>query len=317
MIFPILSTDVNLNFAATPTLIGIALGVYGLTQASLQIPFGLLSDKYGRKKIIIVGLLLFIIGSLIAAASENIYQLIIGRAIQGCGAIASVLLAYLADLTRVQVRIRSMALVGMGIGFSFLLSLILGPILHQFIGLSGIFYGTAVLGGIGFVILFSIKETANHTQANRALEYKFSFSAMLDVCKIKALWSLNVTVMTIHACITIIFLFIPALLIKHDFALAEHWQIYLLTMLISLTMALPLIIWSEKKQKIRHSIILCLSLLLLPFCLFSQSNSLLLTATALTLFFAGFNVLEALLALLSQSHCPGGISWHGIRLVLL
>lgn len=293
MIFPILSTDAVTRFSATPTLIGIAIGIYGLTQASLQIPFGLLSDKYGRRKIIIIGLLLFIIGSLIAANAQTMWQLIIGRALQGSGAIASVLLAYLADLTKVTVRIRAMATVGMGIGCSFLLSLILAPWLYQHIGISGIFYATAILGGFGFILIFTIKEPS--ASSHKALEYQLSFAAMRRVLATKPLWILNITVMSIHATITMIFLFIPTLLIQHGMALSQHWQIYLSTMLISLVMTLPAIIYSEKKQKILPALVLSTTLLIVAFIVFLQDQSFSYLLLALTVFFISFNSLEALL----------------------
>jgi MFS family permease len=296
MVFPVLEAHSRLHFEATPLLIGIALGIYGLSQAALQIPFGLLSDKYGRKKLIGLGLLFFIVGSVIAGSAENIYQLIFGRAVQGCGAIASVLLAYLADLTRAQVRIRAMATVGMGIGFSFVLSLILGPIFYEIIGMAGIFYCTAVLGCVGFLLLFVIKPAQGIGQEKgRAKEYKISFSAIKSVWKIKALWGFNIIVMSIHSCITLLFLFIPALLVEHHIALAKHWQVYLLTMLASLLMALPLIIWTEKKQRIRAMLIFSLLLLLLTLGLFMGSDNFIFLSVALTLFFVSFNVLEALL----------------------
>ena len=145
---------------ATPLTVGIALGAYGLTQAVLQVPFGMLSDRYGRKRMLSIGLLLFVFGSVVAALSSSIEGIILGRAIQGAGAISAVVLATLSDLTREQTRTKAMAMVGVSIGFSFLLALMLGPLLGQWQGLSGLFWITACLAGVALLVVWLTVPTA-------------------------------------------------------------------------------------------------------------------------------------------------------------
>ena len=146
LILPVLALYAGEIDGATPAMVGLALGAYGLTQALFQVPFGLLSDRFGRKPLLVAGLLLFTLGSVIAARANSIEVVILGRALQGSGAIASVVLALLADLTREEQRTKAVALVGSSIGFSFLLALMLGPILDTVIGLSGIFWSMGLLG---------------------------------------------------------------------------------------------------------------------------------------------------------------------------
>ncbi|MBT3196581.1 MAG: MFS transporter, partial [Gammaproteobacteria bacterium] len=151
MLLPVLSLYAESFEQATPMLMGIALGIYGLTQALFQIPFGMLSDRWGRKRVIALGLVIFALGSVVAALATTIEWIIIGRAIQGAGAIAAAAMALLADLTREEFRTRAMAVFGMSIGFSFMAAIILGPILNGWIGVSGIFWVTALLALLGLV----------------------------------------------------------------------------------------------------------------------------------------------------------------------
>ncbi|HTN33891.1 MAG TPA: MFS transporter, partial [Marinobacter sp.] len=155
-VFMLLGSDLE---GATPALLGFAIGAYGLSQALLQIPFGLLSDRVGRKRMIYIGLVLFAAGSVLAGSADSIYVVIAGRILQGAGAIASVLMALLSDLTREEQRTKAMATIGISIGFSFSISLVLGPLLGQIWGLSGIFYATAVLAVIALVIVHRVVPT--------------------------------------------------------------------------------------------------------------------------------------------------------------
>ncbi|MCG8052341.1 MAG: MFS transporter, partial [Candidatus Thiodiazotropha endolucinida] len=154
----------------TPLLVGIAIGIYGLTQALLQIPFGMLSDRIGRKPVLIGGLLVFALGSVVAATSETIYGIILGRALQGSGAIAAVIMALAADLSREQRRLRMMAIIGISIGFAFAVALILGPILNSWIGVPGIFWLTAVLALSGVAIVVFVVPTPKESHFHRDAE---------------------------------------------------------------------------------------------------------------------------------------------------
>ena len=153
MVLPVLPLVAPAIDGATPLLVGLAIGIYGLSQAALQIPFGLMSDRIGRKQIIALGLGLFIMGSLVAGFADDIYMLILGRFMQGCGAIASTLLALMSDLTRVDQRSKAMAFIGIAIAGSFGLSLVLGPLVANVLGLAGIFFLTAALGCLALAIL--------------------------------------------------------------------------------------------------------------------------------------------------------------------
>ena len=162
MILPVLSLYTEDIAEATPILIGLAIGVYGLTQAIFQIPFGMISDQIGRKPVIAFGLMIFAIGSVIAALSDNIYILILGRALQGAGAIAASIMALAADLTRESQRTKTMAIIGISIGTAFTLAFIAGPLLNIWLGLSGLFWAAAALGLLGIVVLFTwVPQTKN------------------------------------------------------------------------------------------------------------------------------------------------------------
>ena len=167
MVLPVLALYIDDYSGASPLLLGVTLGIYGLTQALLQIPLGLLSDKIGRRPVIVGGLLVFILGSIIAANADSMTGLIVGRAIQGAGAIASTLMALVSDLTSEENRTKSMAAIGASIGLSFMLAMIFGPLISAVMGLSGIFWVTAVLGLIGVFVFLRFVPRAVSIQRNR------------------------------------------------------------------------------------------------------------------------------------------------------
>ncbi|MEX9624795.1 MFS transporter, partial [Proteus mirabilis] len=162
MVLPVLTTYGLQLQHATESLIGLAIGIYGLTQAIFQIPFGFFSDKFGRKSMIVFGLIIFIVGSLIAALSDSIYGIIIGRALQGAGAISAAVMALLSDLTREQNRTKAMAFIGISFGITFALALVLGPILTHIFGLQGLFWGIALLAFGGIMITLITVPNSEH-----------------------------------------------------------------------------------------------------------------------------------------------------------
>ena len=312
MIFPIFTIAIEQQWGDSVSAwqIGLALGIYGLTQACLQMPMGILSDRWGRKPLIVVGLLMFFAGSLLAALATNIEQLIIARALQGGGAIAAVLLAFLADLTSPQVRTRSMAIVGMGIGASFMLSLLLGPWVYSLGGLSWIFLLTAILAVVGIIMVIWLIPAK---PMSASILHQIHWRDITHLFRQLNLWQLNLGVFCIHAALTCLFLFLPLLLLQQfDLNAAQHWRIYFPVMLLSLVFTVPLILLAEKHRRLRLSLQIaallllctCLSLLGLIEQATEHTKSGLMIAFVLTLFFVGFNTLEAILPSLVSRLCP-------------
>ena len=294
MILPVLPLYVSHFEEATPFLIGLAIGIYGLTQASFQIPLGLLSDRYGRKKIIIGGLLVFALGSVVAALSDNIYSIIAGRAIQGMGAIAAATMALAADLTEENNRAKVMAGIGMTIGIAFSVAMVVGPLFNEWYGLSGIFWITALLALIGIALVIYVvpqpKRIFHHRDAGVLGDY------ILPTLKNPSLLRMNAGVFVLHMIMTANFTVLP-LIFRDQIGLvsADHWKIYLPVFGLSFIAAVPLIIIAEKYQKIKQMLIGTVFLLALAqLCMAfgtEQNWWLLLWFLA---FFVSFNFLEAI-----------------------
>ncbi len=284
-------------------LMGIALGAYGLTQAILQIPAGLMSDHYGRKPVIYISLLLFALGSFIAASADNIYWIIIGRVVQGAGALNAAVMALAADLTREEVRIRTMAIIGMTIGATFSLSLILSPLLEGVIGVPGIFALTGVLALLALLVVrFVIPDpviTRFHSDAE-ANGKRFG-----EVLRNKDLLRLNFGIFTVHALLMSVFMQVPFLLQSGGLEAAEHWKVYLPVMLAAFVLMLPLIFIAEKKGRAKQIFMLSIMLAALAqaMLVFAPHNIWGVT-TALLVFFTAFNVLEAKLPALISIVAP-------------
>ena len=289
----------------SPIWVGIAIGAYGLTQALLQIPMGMLSDRYGRKPIIIIGLLIFCVGSIVAGLSDSVYGVTLGRAIQGMGAIASTVLALAADVTRDEQRPKVMATIGMCIGLSFAISLIVGPILVASVGLSGLFNLTAVLALLGIlVVLFIAPNVVSKAPKGDTRAAPELIGAML---KDPQLRRLDVGIFVLHLVITSVFVVLPLMLLKLDFATPDHWQLYFPTLLLSFILMVPLIIIGAKNQNMRQ--IYRLSLLLLAVSLtmmYFLQDSLIGIFIAVVIFFSAFNYLEASLPSLIAKFAPAG-----------
>ena len=271
---------------------GIALGAYGLTQAILQIPAGWMSDHYGRKPVIYISLLLFALGSFIAASADNIYWIIIGRVVQGAGALNAAVMALAADLTREEVRIRTMAIIGMTIGATFSLSLILSPLLDGMIGVPGIFALTGVLALLALLVVrFVVPDpviTRFHSDAE-ANGKRFG-----EVLRNRDLLRLNFGIFSVHAILMSVFMQVPFLLQAGGLQASQHWKVYLPVMLAAFVLMLPLIFIAEKKAKTKQ--VFMFSIMLAAFAqamlVFVPHNTWSVVA-ALLIFFTAFNVLEA------------------------
>ncbi|HOP23316.1 MAG TPA: MFS transporter [Gammaproteobacteria bacterium] len=290
LIMPVFSVYAKEMPGTSPLLIGLALGIYGLTQALLQIPLGLASDFFGRKKVLTIGLLLFITGSIIAALADNIQLIILGRAIQGMGAIASTGMALIADVSRAEQRTKMMAMVGMSIGMAFILAFITGPILSAWFGLKGLFWITAILAGLALIQLhLFIEEPANK------IKKSFSFKEMSHSLKDLRLVSLDTGVFVIHAVMTAVFVVLPLILVeKLGFPTAQHWKIYLPVLLVSILIFVPMIILHEKKKKYFTVISLALlGLAISQLMLAVLAPAIFTIAIILVFYFAFFNFLEA------------------------
>ena len=284
-------------------LMGLALGAYGLTQAILQIPAGWLSDRYGRKPIIYAGLVIFAIGSFVAASADNIYWVIIGRAIQGAGAINAAVMALTADLTREEVRTKAMAMIGITIGLTFSISLILSPLLSGFMGVPGIF---ALTGALAFVAMFVVRFMIPNPAITRFhSDTEANGSKFAEVLRNKDLLRLNFGIFSLHAILMSVFIQVPFVLQANGLAVAQHWKIYFPVMLIAFVLMVPPIIIAEKKAKMKQVFMLAVFLALCAQALLMVGqHSLWAVAAALLVFFTAFNVLEATLPSLISKIAP-------------
>lgn len=303
MILPVFALYAEHLPGATPLLMGLALGIYGLTQAVLQIPFGMWSDRIGRKPVILIGLLIFAVGSLIAGNAHSIEAIIVGRAIQGGGAIAAALMALAADLSREEHRTKMMALIGVSIGISFALSMVLGPLVNDWIGISGIFYSTAGLALVGIAILYFFVPDPVSSHFHRDAEVETQ--SLAAVLKNTQLLRLDLGIFTLHFVLMCVFLVLP-LVLHHDLGMdaSRHWQIYLPVFAVSLLIMVPFIIIAERKQAMKPVFIGAIFSLMLATLAFLSSHSLWVTVFALVIFFAGFNLLEASLPSLITKTAP-------------
>ena len=300
-VFVLLGSDLQ---GATPALIGFAIGAYGLSQALLQIPFGLLSDRVGRKRMIYIGLLLFAAGSVLAGATDSIYVVIAGRILQGAGAIASVLMAMLSDLTREEQRTKAMATVGISIGLSFSVSLVVGPLLGSVWGLSGIFYTTAVLAVMALVVV--AKGVPTPHQHKVSADTHPAREMVGRVLADRRLLRLDFGIFALHFALTALFLVFPTMLQDQlGLAAASHWWFYLTVMITSFFAMVPFIIIGEKKRKMKP--VLCGAIALLALAtaaLTGVEGSLGLAWAVLFFFFMAFNLLEASLPSLVSKEAP-------------
>lgn len=306
MVLPVLVIYGQDLQGASELLIGLAIGAYGLSQALFQVPFGALSDRFGRKPLIFGGLALFFLGSVLCAVSEDIYGIIIGRFLQGSGAIASVLMALLSDVTSEESRTKAMAMIGMSIGISFSFALVLGPILAQWYGLAGIFWATAGLAA--FCVLWLIFYVPNPVQGFKSRDTRVFKDQLKEVLANVELLRLNTGIFVLHMCLTAIFVAVPLSLVNHaQMAAEEHWWVYLSVMLFSFFAMVPFIIIGEKKRKMKA--IFLFAITLLGFAALSGNWTQMGFEwfwASLFFFFMAFNLLEASLPSLVSKISPAG-----------
>jgi MFS family permease len=300
MLFPVMSVYAGDYDSSTPFLIGMAIGIYGLTQALLQIPFGYLSDRFGRKPILIIGLLIFLLGSIVAANATNIIFVVMGRALQGGGAISAVLMAFLADSVSENNRAKANAFVGFQIGVAFMVSLIIGPIITSRIGLSGLFWVIGLLSIIAMLIVLSLQHSKPINY------YRLSFGAFRETLG-RELVTLDFSVFSLHLILASGFIVMPLLIMENQIvSMADNWQLYLPAVLLSFIGMIPLIIISEKFKKTKYILLLSIFLLIISQIIFFISDlNFSVFLITLTIFFVAFNSVEAILpSLLSRTASP-------------
>lgn len=283
-----------------PFLVGLTLGIYGLTQGILQIPFGMASDRFGRKPVIIVGLLIFIVGSVISAIGHDIYTVMVGRAIQGAGAISAAVTAMLSDSVRDRVITRAMALIGASIGLTFAFSLVAAPVLATYIGVQGLFWLTAALSFLSIGVIVSTP-SPSVSQARAEAKHQPWYRIVFD----PQLLRLNVGIFILHTAQMALFVVIPVRLIELDLPVINHWYIYLPTVLVSFIVMMPCISRAERAGRLKQLYLIAISLLCCVFVgLHYFDVSLWAITTLLLFFFIGFNILEASLPSLVSKTAP-------------
>lgn len=307
MVLPVLSLYAHDYAGSTTLLLGVALGVYGLSQGVLQVPLGMLSDKIGRKPVILGGMVAFLVGSLVAATADSIYTLILGRTLQGAGAVASTIMALLSDLTTEENRTKAMAAVGGSIGMAFAAAMVIGPVLAAAGGLESIFWLTALLALLGILlVLFWIPtpQAASNLASSEALTMPSLLRATL---KNRELLRLDFGVFVLHSAQMASWISIPYLL-QHqlDFDLRQHWWLYLLTMGLGFFAMLPLIIIGERRRKMKQVFTGAIVLLAVAELLLLAGSSFTVFALGMFVFFTAFNLLEASLPSLVSKITPAG-----------
>jgi len=304
LILPVFALYAEGLDGVTPMLIGLALGAYGFTMAMLQIPFGWLSDRIGRKPVILAGLLIFAAGSVVAAMADSIWGVILGRALQGAGAIAAALMALLADLTREEIRSKAMAVIGMTIGTSFTVALIVGPLLDNWVGVDGIFWLTAIFALLSMVVLYKVVPDPGHLTLHRDVESRpGEFGRILTNVQ---LLRLDVGIMLLHGIMTAMFIALPFVLRDHLGVPAMHhpW-VYLPVLVVAMGVMIPLIIVAEKKGKMKQVFISCIALIATACLLLGGFHDKMVSViVGLFLFFIAYNVLEATLPSLISRMAP-------------
>jgi len=306
MLLPILALYSETLSGNTPLLAGWALGIYGLTQALMQIPFGLLYGRIDPKLTIAIGLVIFALGSALAGIADTIYELIAGRALQGAGAVSTAVMALTSDLTRSNQRTKSMALIGVSIGATFILSLLIAPILHGWIGVVGMFWSIAGLALLCIVLLYTVVPDFKRKKNNDVLNHSISFELTSSLCNPQLL-HMNFGIFLSHMALTALFLLIPSLFRDIvDLPLEEHWKIYLLVFVLSapgLLLTIRIISTGKNILRLYRSAIMVVAFGFLLLAIGASSYSIGIVV-ALVIFFTGFNALESMMpSLTSRMTC--------------
>lgn len=300
-ILPVLAVHaVHLEGGRDLTLVGMALGAYGLSQGILQIPFGAASDRWGRKPVLYAGLAIFAAGSFLGCVADDIWTMIAARTLQGAGAISSVAMALAADLTREEHRTKVMAMIGSTIGVMFALSLVGAPVLYREIGMAGLFAlnGVLCLAAMA-VVRYYVPEAPRRPRAGAAPGV--TRAAILDA----ELLRLNAGIFVLHIVLYAMFVVVPPLVIAAGLALPEHWKLYLPVVLASFVLMVPLVFYADRRRQSKAVLLAAIGLLLAAEVGFALADAgLAAIATALLAFFVAFNVLEALLPSLVSRIAP-------------
>ena len=306
MIMPVFAIYGQELIGYSPMWVGLAIGAYGLTQALLQIPAGMLSDKFGRRPIIYIGLLIFAIGSLVAAYSETVYGVTVGRALQGAGAIASAILALAADVTREEQRPKAMGMIGISIGIAFAVSMVAGPMLAPLIGLQGLFIITAGGALCGIAIVHFMVPHIVISKAPRG--ETVAIPALLgNLAKDPQLLRLNLGIFILHMTLTAMFIALPLQLQNMQLSPENHWHLYLPALLISFLLIIPMLIVAAKKEKNRQFYLFAILLMALSLLAMAVTEqSLMMMFFCILLYFTAFNFLEASLPAFISMLAPAG-----------
>jgi len=306
MVLPVLATYGMDLTDATPALIGLAIGAYGLTQALLQIPFGMLSDRIGRRPVIYAGLVIFAAGAVLAATADSIWGVVAGRVLQGAGAISAAVMALLSDLTREQHRTKAMAMIGMSIGLSFAAAMVIGPLLTRAFGLSGLFWATAGLALLGILLVAALVPKAPQVLQHR--ESVVARQALGTTLRHPDLLRLDFGIGVLHAILMATFIALPLALVEQGgLPREEHWWVYLVALLVGFFGMVPFIFYAEKKRRMKR--VFCAAVAVLLFCelyFWLLGGGLVALVVGAVAFFTAFNLLEASLPSLVSKVAPAG-----------
>ncbi len=303
MVMPVLAVAAMDYPDYSPLLVGLAVGGYGLTQAALQIPMGMMSDRWGRKPVILLGLTVFAIGSFIAAQADTMAWLIVGRILQGAGAIAGAIMALATDVSRESQRAKVLAIIGIAIGFSFYLAVLLGPMIAESWGVAGIFAITGMLAVACMPLIVWVVPTGTLLSSGDTLPQKGQVRRLIASSQ---LWRLNVSVMLLHMMITLLFVQLPVTLLHFDMTLDSHWTLYL-PVLGASVVGLIIMMGAARGKTPKSLLLISVLMMAVAFGMMSaQDHAWWVVVVAIILFFTGFNYLEANFPALVSSIAPAG-----------